>query len=446
MSKVFIEETTLTAIGEAIRGKTGKEDLISPLEMPEEINSISGAAEPVLEALSVTVNGSYTPEEGVDGFNLVEVNVPTGGGGLPEGALELTGVATQRFCNDGWNWFIDAYGSQITTKDMTDPSYMFYNSVALESVPFKINLKKLNGAYNVHSMNYMFNECNKLKVAPDIDLGGTNMGSMNTIFYNCQNLKYLPKITNFNVVANTFSNSSNNGCYNCYSLRSMDGSIYQTIFSYGRAITNKGSIYGSNVHYYGLFESCASLDEVKNLSVLHFDDNNYSVTANMFNNSFKYCFRLKEMTFEVQADGTPYSVRWSGQTIDLSNCTGWCYASTSYRNRITNYNSGITADKKVTDLDSFNNIARVDPDWWTDDMTYSRYNKKSAINTINSLPDTSAFLASNGGTNTIKFKSMAGDCWDGNATSSSGGLSIGTMTEAEIAVATAKGWTVSFVN
>lgn len=34
-----------------------------------------------LRPLTVTKNGTYTPEEGYVGFNLVDVNVPTGGGG-----------------------------------------------------------------------------------------------------------------------------------------------------------------------------------------------------------------------------------------------------------------------------------------------------------------------------------------------------------------------------
>lgn len=44
MSKVFIEESTLTAIGDSIRAKTGKSDPIGPLDMPAEIGSIKGSA------------------------------------------------------------------------------------------------------------------------------------------------------------------------------------------------------------------------------------------------------------------------------------------------------------------------------------------------------------------------------------------------------------------
>lgn len=70
-------------------------------------------------------------------------------------------------------------------------------------------------------------------------------------------------------------------------------------------------------------------------------------------------------------------------------------------------------------------------------MSASVYNHDSAVETINSLPDTSAYLASAGGTNTIKFKGDSGSATDGGA--------INTLTEEEIAVATAKGWTVTLV-
>ena len=78
-----------------------------------------------------------------------------------------------------------------------------------------------------------------------------------------------------------------------------------------------------------------------------------------------------------------------------------------------------------------------DPDWYTLKSEYSRYNHDSAVATINSLPDTSAYLAEKGGTNTIKFIGNAGSATDGGA--------INTLTEEEIAVATAKGWTITFV-
>ena len=138
------------------------------------------------------------------------------------------------------------------------------------------------------------------------------------------------------------------------------------------------------------------------------------------------------MTFELNDDNLPIQVNWKNQNISLNVYVGFC-PSTTY---ILNYNSGITADKEVKD-DATYQALKNDPDWWTMKAEYSRYNHDSAVNTINSLPDTSAYLATAGGTNTIKFKGASGSLTDGGA--------INTLTEEEIAVAAAKGWTCSFV-
>lgn len=45
MAKVFIEESTLTSIGDAIRSKEGTTELIPPLEMPARIKALGGAVE-----------------------------------------------------------------------------------------------------------------------------------------------------------------------------------------------------------------------------------------------------------------------------------------------------------------------------------------------------------------------------------------------------------------
>ena len=97
----------LNNIGDAIRAKTGKEDKLTLEQMVTEIAAIeTGGSEPaVIEALVVTENGTYTPGEGVDGFSPVTVEVPTGGGSLPEEAFVLTDNCNSRFAYNGWNWF-----------------------------------------------------------------------------------------------------------------------------------------------------------------------------------------------------------------------------------------------------------------------------------------------------------------------------------------------------
>lgn len=72
-------------------------------------------------------------------------------------------------------------------------------------------------------------------------------------------------------------------------------------------------------------------------------------------------------------------------------------------------------------------------------LLFSNYNHDSAVETINTLPDTSEYLASSGGgTNNIVFKKYSGACTDAGGTND--------LTDAEIQVATDKGWTVTFVD
>jgi len=85
----------------------------------------------------------------------------------------------------------------------------------------------------------------------------------------------------------------------------------------------------------------------------------------------------------------------------------------------------------VVDATTYNQM-KNNPNWWSASLAYSRYNHTSAVETINTLPDTSN-VANSG--NTIAFKAGAGSGTDGGG--------IDDLTAEEIAVATAKGWTVS---
>lgn len=69
----------LTAIADAIRGKTGGTEPLTLAQMPVEIAGIK--TDPVLQELAITENGEYTPGEGMDGFSRVTVEVA---GKIPE--------------------------------------------------------------------------------------------------------------------------------------------------------------------------------------------------------------------------------------------------------------------------------------------------------------------------------------------------------------------------
>jgi hypothetical protein len=202
---------------------------------------------------------------------------------------------------------------------------------------------------------------------------------------------------------------------NCYSLRKFPMSF----LAHGNPYISY-----SNSIYSALFNGCYVLDEAVGVPVIH---RNATWTSNAFNKTVENCGRLKRFTFETNEDGTPIKVDgWSKQTIDLSK-TGWI----TYDSWVTSYNSGIKSGFLVNSDSTYASLKTTE-DWFTAKADYSRYNKDSAVETINTLPD----LSGGKGSNTIKFKGAAGAKTDEGA--------INTMTEAEIAVATAKGWTVTF--
>ena len=373
--KYVIEDTTLNAIGDAVRAKGNTEDKI------------------LVSNLATAIN-----------------NLPTGGGdsGIPEEAFTITGDCEKRFANDGWNWFVEGYGDKVITKDITKATSMFSNSESLKEIKFEINIDNTIAG----DMGNMFMGCELLKELPKVNNARPN--SLGYFFQGCFSIREMPEDWCDTWTWTDFNASAYGSCGSffatCYSLRRISTNFLKNFW------TSATSPYSTIYSY--MFNYCYVLDEIKGLKVL-----DQAFSSNMFSSTFNTTGRVKDITFETNEDGTPKVAQWKNQTIDLTRYVG-CHKSYA-----TNYNSGITADKEVKD-DATYQALKDDPDWFTGDVNYSRYNRTSAVNTINSLPDCSAT-----GTNTINFKGASGALTDGGA--------INTLTEEEIAVAAAKGWTVT---
>lgn len=368
----------LSAIGDAIREKTGKDDLLTLDQMPTEIQAIE-----------------------------------TGGGDLPEEAFVITGECSYRFANNGWNWFIQNYGNKITTKDISSMSNMF-SGLTLERIPFDLNGKQNEEIL----MSGVFKSNSRLTSVPKIN--NVKPRTTTQLFTSCYRLREIPDDIDANWDWSYLDNntSGRNGMFSaCYSLRKYPNNF----LNHGGPSTG----FSSSI-YISLFDNCYVLDEVIDLPVLY---ENTTWTGNAFSSTVSKCNRLKNFTFALQEDGTPYQRNWRNQVLDFSMYTGWVWSA----DYITTYNSGITTATRIVDDESYQ-LLKDHPDSWTTDIAYSRYNKESAIRTIASLPDCSAAS----GTNTIKFKGPAGSKTDGGA--------INTLDNSQIAIAAAKKWTVAFVN
>ena len=391
--QVLVNEDTLTTMADSIRLKLG-----------EETNP---------NAVGFT---KYTPMELA---NKIANEMPLAKDAIPNSAKHLTGNCNSLFVLGNWDWFIEQCGEEITTEGITYTERMFERS-KVKSIPFDLNC-----AYDCIASHTFYN-CENLEHLPNITGRLINFFSF---LDSCKRIREIPEqwATGIDwdyINTNTDFNSCRISSFftGCYSLRSIPKVFIKRFYG---ASSNFNA---SN----GIFNACVSLEEIEG-----FRGSNTTLTSNCLNGNFNYCSRLTRLVFdyEDEATNTPRTQNWKGQTIDLSYGAG--YVKYGYmRDYILNYNSGIIADKEVKD-DATYQALKNDPDWFTSKVEYSRYNHDSAVETINSLPDTSAYLAANGGTNTIKFEGAAGSATDGGA--------INTLTEAEIAVAAAKGWTVSLV-
>ena len=159
MSKVFINESSLTSIGNAIRGKTGSSELLSvPEGMVAAIESIT-----------------------------------TGGGGsavLPEELKVITGDVQNLFRSDYATHYVNAFGKQITTKDLVN-AQMFNGNRTIEEVPFDLNIAS---GYT----NNLFDGCSKLKKIKDINIANPSNtdNSIEGLFSGCNKLKEIGVIRN----------------------------------------------------------------------------------------------------------------------------------------------------------------------------------------------------------------------------------------------------------
>lgn len=239
----------------------------------------------------------------------------------------------------------------------------------------------------------------------------------NEAFTNMENIRELPD-DYFGDKGLITRDGYNGNWSGCYSLRHVPASYFPAM---QRGKNSEQSTYAYSM---GSYAYSYWLDELIGVPVDYKND----FTSNEFHFSGGLS-HLKDYIFATD-NGQPYTAKWKYQTIDLHNKTG--YWDTNYT--LNYYNSGITADKEVSD-DATYQALKDNPDWYTQDKSYSRYNHDSALRTINSLPDCSAYVAS-GGTNTIVFEAEAGSKTDGGA--------CGALTAEEIAIAAAKGWTVSF--
>jgi hypothetical protein len=381
MAKKLYEESNIQSIAEAIRQKNGTSIQYKVSEMAPAILAIAGG-------------GSEIPDEAF--YN----NYPNN---------------NYRFYAANGTWLWENHAGRF--EPLILGRGMFAECGTITDIPITLTI---DDSY-MDELDRAFYGCSQLKQISNF-IPYNKRYSYERIptaemFWQCSNLRTIPLNlfgTCPSIDPTTPSKTERHSMFeNCYSLRKMPDI----------SMLNDASPTISTSIYSRLAHKCYCLDEVTNLPI-----SSGSYNTNMFTDAFTYCHRIKNLTFATD-NGTPKTANWTKQTIVLSYYTGYC---DDVRN-ITGYNGGCSG---VVNSSATYATYKNTEDWYSRDYGYSRYNGTSLINTINSLPDCSAYVAANGGTNTIKLRRNMGRYTDGG--------SVNSIGEANIALAASKGWTIAY--
>lgn len=362
----------LTAIGNAIRSKTGETELLT------------------LDAMPAAIQGIET------------------GGEIPTEALTLTGDISYAFYGSYWQWFLEKFGSRIKTENITG-AQMTFCSNPTKSIDFDLNFAGSQEWVSGTFANSGIEEFNGA-------IKNLQPATMENVFSGCTRLRYLPEFIDcdFSYIRRNNPDYGFMSMFgSCNSLRYISPLLLKELYADGATRPRFDGCY-----LFSSFSNLWALDELVGLN----PSGSHS-ESDMFGGFCALACRVKDVTFTEVDD----ILWWSNQAIMLDNCVGW----SDLDDFILGYNSGLTRDTEIVDDASYQRL-KNSVDSWTKLKEYSRYDKASAIRTIESLPDVSQY----GSNNLIQFK--------GNAGSKTDGGQIDTMTEEEVAVAVSKGFTVSY--
>ena len=377
--------------------------------------------------------------------DVISIPLADGSGNFDFGLTddELTMDATDNHFV-GWEWFIDKYGNRIKVRITSQAqSKVFGQGYTKDLDAIKLIDKEPGQSCDIRRM---FDSYDGKKLPVPIWEGTKPIREIAGLFSYCRNLtdteiKSFLSHFNFSGFVNAVFNDLFNECRSVRNINSILAQLHTQCKGYL-------SDYGGNVSIQSLCRATSVADELVGLPV-PCGDVPYDSQISFWDNIdaiVESASRAKKITFATKTDGTPYTVKWDGKTISLTNQIGY----STEENNILAHSSvhGITQEKRVSNAETYAAL-KNDPDYYVYNnatqqydgndvnigLLYSRYNHTSAVETINSLPDCSAYCAETSNTNTIVFKKYSGALTDGGG--------INTLTEQEIAVATNKGWTVS---
>ena len=347
-----------------------------------------------LTNIDITTNGTYTAPDG-EGYKTINVDVPTGGNtttySYKTPTADIEGLKALGWDDESIGYFRDnnlCYDWQKDNYIVTDGNKELYGVITIDNIsshksdPNFVYCPMIDTS-NMTDMRYMFNGCSSLQSIPLLNT--SNVKNMTQMFANCSSLQSIPL------------------------LNTSDVTTMESIFYICNSLTAIPMLDTSNVtgmRY--MFYKCSSLTAIPML-----DTSNATSMESMFNG----CSSLQSIPQFDTTKVTNMEYMFYGctklQSLPLLDC-----------GNITNMNSflGHSYNNTLTDLGGFKdlkislgfNLLNLCPNLTVE----------SLMNVINNVYD----LTANGlSGQSLKF----------------GQTNLDKLTAEQIAVATAKGWTLT---
>ena len=273
---------------------------------------VQGGKELVLETLNVKDNGTYRPKTGVDGFDIVEVNVPQKTFNKTSVTKEYTENGQYRIATpDGYDGISDV---NLT---VNVPEKTTFNFNQLDNVTFHTNGTTLDltglDTSTFTSMRNMFYYCEKITTIDVSHFDTSNVRNMSGMFSVCDMLTSLD-VSHFNTskvtdMSNMFANTG---------LKALDLTTFDTsnVNNMERMFYNSNRLESLNVYNFntakvtdmgGMFHGIKPTE----LDLSSFDTSQVTNMSGMFG----WCSNI--VSLNLSSFNT-------SQVTDMSGMFGWC--------------------------------------------------------------------------------------------------------------------------
>ena len=284
-----------------------------------DVNVQGGGKEPVLESLSVTDNGTYTPERGVDGFNSVSVNVPKERHNVTSKSITANGTYNSEG-DDVWNEVSVNVPQKTFNKTSLTKEYTANGQYSIATPDGYDGISDVSVNVNVpEKTTFNFNQLDNVTFHTNgttIDLIGLDTStftSMQNMFYRCE------KITTLDV--SHFDTSNVTTMYGMFAVCDMLTALDVSNFNTAK-VTDMSKMF-ANTGLKALDLSSFDTSQVTDMRSMFYNSNRLE-SLNVSNFNTAKVTDMSDMFHGIKPTELDLSSFDTSQVTNMSGMFGWC--------------------------------------------------------------------------------------------------------------------------